>query len=97
MSEAPFLCISWSIPFSIYDQLTERPTPEAQPNTRAKYHVGLASGMTDGMPFSRPTMRTVLRHLLESLAPPTLLLSNRSNGRVREAAAAADHIAANYS
>jgi hypothetical protein len=53
--------------------------------------------MTDGMPFSRPTMRTVLRHLLESLAPPTLLLSNRFNGRVREAAAAADHVAANYS
>jgi hypothetical protein len=40
-------------------------------------------------------MRTVLRHLLESLASPTLLLSNRFNGRVREAAA--DQVAANYS
>jgi hypothetical protein len=39
-------------------------------------------------------MLIVLRHLLESLAPPTLLLSSHINGRFRKAAA--DHAAVTY-
>jgi hypothetical protein len=40
-------------------------------------------------------MLIVLRHLLESLAPPMLLLSSHINGRFRKAAA--DHVAVIYS
>lgn len=43
----------------------------------------------------RPTMLIVLRHLLESLAPPMLLLSSHINRRFRKAAA--DHVAVIYS
>ena len=43
----------------------------------------------------RPTMLIVLRHLLESLAPPMLLLSSHINRRFRKAAA--DHVAVTYS
>ena len=40
-------------------------------------------------------MRIVLRHLLESPAPPTLLLSNRYNGGFWESAA--DHVVTTHS